>query len=121
MLLTISHGDRVRGMHHVTPRGPRHTKQQLGDSPCNAIDVHRLVFIAEGGELLPGEVRKLHTRVIEKAGVGPNGMCDLPQRSEARLTHAQQSRDIYLVGLDRDRPHPYLLRARRGNRESRVG
>ena len=80
-----------------------------------------MVFIAEGGELLPGQVRKLHTRVIEKAGVGPNGMCDLPQRFEARVTHAHQSRDIDLVSLDRDRPHPYLLRVRSGNRESRVG
>ena len=118
------------------PRGPIHTNSDdsvclpvnyshqpatTRRSPCNAIDVHRLVFIAEGGELLPGEVRKLNARVVHKAGVGTNCMGDSPQGFKTRLVHAQQRRDIDLVSLDRDRPHPNLLRVSRGNRESRVG
>ena len=119
-----------------TPRGPSHTNYvdcacvpvnyshkpaSTRRSPCNAIDVHRLVFIAEGGELLPDQVRKLNARVVHKAGVGPHCVCYPPEGFKTRLVHAQQSRDIELVGLDRDRPDPYLLRVRRGNRESRVG
>ena len=77
--------------------------------------------MAEGGELLPGQVRKINARVVHKAGVGPNCMGHYPQGFKARLVHAQQRRDIDLASLDQDRPHPNLLRVRRVKGESRVG